>query len=322
MCLALACDSGSPDDITECCTLPAKCSTIEKTANFCSADGSKVYNPAKKDSSCKALACVKETADDITACCTAPAKCSTIANTKGFCETDGTGKLYDHANKRGNDCQASACDAKEAKDIAACCSAGSRAKCSTVEGISNFCTTGAGDKSGKVYNANNKDRDCLALACDSGSPDDITECCDTPANLKKCSTIANTKGFCTGGKFYDAAKKDADCKASTCNSGTAEDQAACCSTGTQALCSTVSGISNFCTTGAGAGSGKVYNPANHDHTCLALACDSGSADDITECCTAPAKCETIKDTKDTKTGKPFCETGKKLYDSRKARQLL
>ena len=53
-----------------------------------------------------------------------------------------------------------------------------------------------------------------------------------------------------------------------------------------------------------------------------LACDSGSADDITECCTAPAKCEVTKDTKDTlKPASRFCETGKKLYDS-KGQQLL
>ena len=46
------------------------------------ADGSKVYDPAKKDSSCKAVACAKTTSEDIAACCIAPAKCSTIKNTK------------------------------------------------------------------------------------------------------------------------------------------------------------------------------------------------------------------------------------------------
>jgi len=144
------------------------------------------------------------------------------------------------------------------------------------------------------------------MACDSGSADDITECCDTPAELKKCSSIANTKGFCTGGKFYDAAKKDADCKASACAQAAAEDQAACCSDGTQALCSTVPGL-----IAAGSFScpdGEVYNAANHDHKCLALACDSKMADDTKECCTAP--CSTIANTGG------FC--GSKVYDSSKA----
>ena len=126
-------------------------------------------------------------AGDITECCTAPATCSTIANTAGFCEA---GKKLD-SSKASNSCKASACDKTKAEDIAACCSAGNRARCDTVPGLIT-------DKKfacpvDKVYNAANHDHECLALACDSGSAGDITECCTAPAT---CSTIANTAGFC------------------------------------------------------------------------------------------------------------------------------
>ena len=139
--------------------------------------------------------------------------------------------------------------------------------------------------------------------------EDIEACCtapDTCSTAKVGLAAANTKGFCTGGKFYDAAKKDNDCKALTCVKATAEDQAACCSDGTQALCSTVPAL-----IAAGSFScpnGEVYNAANHDHKCLALVCDSKMADDTKECCTAP--CSTIANTGG------FC--GSKVYDSSKA----
>ena len=54
--------------------------------------------------------------------------------------------------------------------------------------------------------------------------------------------------------------------------------AACCSDGNRARCDTVPGLITdkkfACPVD------KVYNAANHDHECLALACDSGSAGDM------------------------------------------
>ena len=95
----MACDSGSADDITECCTAPAKCSTVPAliAAGKFSCPNGQVFNSANSEKLCLASACNSGTSADVAQCCTAPAKCSTIANTKGFCETDGTGKLYDHA---------------------------------------------------------------------------------------------------------------------------------------------------------------------------------------------------------------------------------
>ena len=54
-------------DVSTCCV--AQCSTIATTANFCSADGSKVYDSSKASNACAASACSSGTPADVTACC-------------------------------------------------------------------------------------------------------------------------------------------------------------------------------------------------------------------------------------------------------------
>ena len=154
---------------------------------------------------------------------------------------------------------------------------------------------------GKVYRCT-KDEECKAgAACSADGA------CEAKA---KCSSIEKTAGFCTGGREYDAANADTACAASSCVTGTAADQEACCKDPSKAKCLTVEALIKGGTFSCE--TGKVYSAAKANAECAASPCKGLLGDDDAQtCCDTAVKCDTISG----QAG--FCGTGKVYDDTKK-----